>query len=302
MAQRVLVRAVQGGELRADFALDDVATAIALSPDGSALATGGEAVEIQPLDGGTPRQLVESGDELVAALAFSQDGSLLTVVRRDGTIARLDVETGERLVDVEAGFPDPVIGLGPDGAIVRLIDANTGPVLEADLNAADPEPKHVSDGANSAVVTAVGPDGVRATAFADGLVGVGGGEVEPFRFRLASLPTSLAFSSDGRSLTVAGNDGTVAVWDVQQRSEVARLQARDLGNEPVAAAYRPEGEPVVAVGAVDGSLTLWKVGVQAALAEACRVAARNLTQEEWDRHVGSFPAAHEDVPGLPLDP
>jgi WD40 repeat protein len=301
VAQRALVRNVESGELRADLPLVDVATAIALAPDGGSLAAGGEAVDLLPLDGGPPRRLAEPAEELVDEVGFSPDGSLLTVVWRDGAIARYDVETGERLLDVPATVFTPVSALSADGTLVRLIDANTGPVLEADLTAADPSPQQTSDGANGAVGTAIGPDGIRATAFSDGVVGVGGGEAEPFRFQLASAPTSLSFSPDGRLLVAAANDGTVTVRSVAERTEVARLRVRDLGSEPLAAAFRPAGEPVVAIAAVDGSLTLWRVGVDVALDEACRVAARNLTVEEWDRYVGSIRPHTATCPAFPLD-
>ena len=299
--QRALVRDVESGELRADLPLTEIATAIALAPDGGSLRHRGEAVDLLPLDGGPSRRVAEPAGELVDELGFSPDGSLLTVVWRDGAIARYDVETGQRLVDVEATLFTPVSALATDGALVRLIDPNTGPVLEADLTAADPSPRQTSDGANGTVVTTIGPGGIRGTAFSDGVVGVGGGEAEPFRFQLASAPTSLSFSPDGRSLVAAASDGMVTVRDVATRTEVARLRVRDLGNEPLAAAFRPAGEPMVAVAAVDGSLTVWRVGTEAALAEACRVAARNLTLEEWDRYVGSSRPRTKTCPAFPLD-
>jgi WD40 repeat protein len=286
--QRVLVRGTDEGTLRADLLLDDVATALALSPDGSLLALGGETVEIHTLDGGAPRRLAEAGDELVGQVAFSPDGSLLTVVWRNGVIARYDVAAGEPLVQVPSSFPSPVIAVSPDGGLVRLADSNAGAVIEVDLDASNPEPRHVSEGGNGAVATAVGPGAVRALAFSDGLVGVGGGPVEGLRFQLASVPTSLGFAPDGSSFVAAANDGTVVMWDLQAKAEVSRLRVRDLGSEPVVAAFRPEGDPLVAIAAVDGSLTLWHLGIEASLAEACEISGRNLTEEEWDRYIGSI--------------
>ena len=302
VTQRVLVRDLGDGTLRADLGFEDIATAIALSPDGTRLAAGGEAVDLHPLDGGPPARLVEAREELVDELAFSPDGSLLTVVWRDGAIARYDAETGERLLDVAATFPSPVSALSADGALVRLIDAGTGPVLEADLDAEDPEPQHVSDGANSAVATAIGLGGARTTGYVDGSVAVGGEPAGNFGFQLASTPSSLGFAADGSSLVAAARDGTVVVWDVGAAGEVARLRVRDLGSEPLAAAFRPAGEPVVAVAAVDGSLTLWRVGVDAALEEACKVAGRNLTEPEWRGYVGSIRPRTATCPDFPLDP
>jgi WD40 repeat protein len=248
-----------------------------------------------------PRLLVGSGDELVERLEFSQDGSMLTVVRRDGSITRWDVTTGEPLVEVASAFVSPVIAVGQAGRIVRLADSVDGAVVESDLQAPDPDPRHESGDAKDAALAAVGPGALRALAFADGLVRVSGGAAEGFRFQPARRSTSLAFAPDGRSLVTTATNGMVAVWDLEAKAEVARLNGRDLGNQPTAVAFRPAGEPMVAIAAVDGSLTLWRVGIEAALAAACKVAARNLSADEWDRYVGSSRPRTKTCPAYSLD-
>ncbi len=311
--QRVLVRRTEGRRLHADVPVDDPATALALSPDGRLLALGGEAVDIHALDGGAPRRLVDPGGEFVERLVFSPDGSLLTVVRRDGAIARYDLAAGEPVVEVEApvGLPGLTVGVRADGGLVRLagiISAPDEPVREADLEAPVPELRGVGEregelGASPIGVnaTAVGPGALRAQALPDGVVEVGGGPVERFSFQLAGGPTTLDFAQDGSLLVAAASNGSVVVWDVEEQAEVARLRVNDLGAEPIVGAFRPGGEPLVGIVAVDGSLTLWQVGTDVSLEEACKAAGRNLTEEEWQRYIGSIRPRSKTCPDFPLD-
>jgi hypothetical protein len=62
-------------------------------------------------------------------------------------------------------------------------------------------------------------------------------------------------------------------------------------------AFSPDGTRLIA-GSGDGTVAVWDVGLRAWPSRACRIANRNLTQEEWAQYLGDMPY-HKTCPDLP---
>ena len=113
-------------------------TAVAFSPDGTTLASGGTDNKIRLWDVGARehRAALTGHSERVTALTFSENGSMLVSGSTDNTIQLWNTATGTRLDILEGHESDvAVLSFSPDGAtlasgdagnIVRLWDGNTG--------------------------------------------------------------------------------------------------------------------------------------------------------------------------------
>ncbi|SIO65871.1 WD domain-containing protein, G-beta repeat-containing protein [Singulisphaera sp. GP187] len=216
----------------------DEVEAIAITPDGSAIAglgTGFDgapfgAVTLWALEGGRGRPLVREGGKL-DTIAFSPDGLTLASASGDTRAVSLhDVATGRewaRLLDHQG--PIWSLDFSPNG---RLLAAATGRVP------AMTEPTDVEQ---------VGE--IRLWDLSDGgakpwasLVGHDYGII------------SIAFSPDGTTLATGGFDRAVKLWDVASGQEWATLEGHEGWVATVA--FSPDGT-VLATGSHDQTIKLW---------------------------------------------
>jgi WD40 repeat protein len=95
----------------------------------------------------------------------------------------------------------------------------------------------------------------------------------------------VAFSPDGRMLASSGADRKIILWDVERRQEIATLSQE---SDVPSVAFNADGSRL-ASGADDGTIIFWDVSLAAWRQDACQLAGRNLTQEEWERYLGTEP-------------
>jgi WD40 repeat protein len=92
--------------------------------------------------------------------------------------------------------------------------------------------------------------------------------------------SKLAFSRDGASLVAASADGAMRIWNTSTGEELSRIYAA----EPlIDVAFSTDGRRLIAVSRMNVMRYLWKV--EDLTAEVCRLADRNLSQQEWDQYV-----------------
>jgi WD40 repeat protein len=100
---------------------------------------------------------------------------------------------------------------------------------------------------------------------------------------------SVSFSLDGSVLATSGSDGTAALWDVGSGKQIGVPLTGP--SSPPLVAFDPTGHTLAAA-FQDGTVLLWDVDPASWRKRACAVAARRLTQQEWQ----------EFLPGRPYQP
>lgn len=274
--------------------------AAAISPNGTIAATGsaGEQPEIILWDVATGEQI---GDPLVAQkgpityLAFSPDGHTLGASSFDKTVALWDVTSRRLLVPPMTGHDDWVVTMAfsPDGRLVATGGADAA-VRLWDAASGAPVGEPLQGHTNWVTSLDFSPDGrTLATGSSDTTVrlwdvATGTAIGEPLIGHTAPV-WGLAFdSTDGSSLLTLGGDGTYLRWD---------LITRDLASLPLVSGIEAEGMALspdgrtVASGAFNstGDIHLWLRPEGPWFVQACRIANRNFTEDEWRQYMGDAP-------------
>jgi WD40 repeat protein/class 3 adenylate cyclase len=99
---------------------------------------------------------------------------------------------------------------------------------------------------------------------------------------------SVAFSPDGTELITAGQAGTIQLWDVASLEKIGS-PFPGVGGSGALAAFTTDGKHIVATfddrSGQSAAIYIWTVDPAAWRADACAVAGRNLTPEEWSSYL-----------------
>ncbi len=260
-----------GKELRRIAANPDQ-WAVAFSPNGKLLASGGADCRVRVWDPATGKEVRQFAghDSKATAVACSPDGKRIASGSLDQTVRLWDRATGKelrRLVGHEGGVL--AVAFAPDGKrvasggldkVVRLWDAQTGK-----------EVAKLAGHAGAVSSLAFTPDGkTLATGGGDRTVRLwdlaAGKEVYNWTGQKGEEGPveSVAFSPDGKLLASAGHDQRVHLWDVASKKEVHQLASHK--RVVLRVAFARDGKSLGSAGG-DGKVVLWEVATGKARAE-----------------------------------
>jgi WD40 repeat protein len=221
--------------------------------------------------------------------AWSADATKLVGARPDGTLELWDVVARKPLATMPAGTDSsPVtiiswrsdggaVAIGSQDGTVRLIDGATGETL-AERTAAHGNAVRSLSWSSEAGTLASGGEDRLARIWGPDLVPIG----DPLSGHARSV-NRLAFSPDGKTLVSAAEDQEILLWDVE--SQEAFAGPFSAHEQPIATvAFDADGKGFSSVGR-DGRILQWDLDPASLRERACRIANRNLTAEEWERHL-----------------
>jgi len=235
--------------------------AMALSPDGRILATGGGWMtetadstvdgKVRLWDLRSRRPLTEralfSSDTPVTALAFSPDGTTLAA------------------------------GIGRTVRLWNVADRRPlGPAIEAPTSVVEklafaPDNRTLAIGAGRATLLWDVRERRQIGAPLTGHTG---------------KVTALAFSSDVGTLATGGDDGVAKLWDITGQSQIG-APLTGHGGEVVALAFSSDGDTLITADSGE-TVRRWNIAMPPKPESvACAIAGRTLTRAEWAQYVPS---------------
>jgi WD40 repeat protein len=263
-----------------------LAEAMAFTPDGRRLATGGIAGTVTIRDVRSRAVVLRlSFGAPVNAVAFSPDGRLIAVQHKREEAAGATVEV--RRLRSDATVYSKTLAGGPgelaftrDGRVL-VASACCATVVAWDARSGEQRLRvAASDQANT---FAVSPNSQLVAAGSTGgrvrLWDLDTGKSRGAATKVAGANINqLAISPDGRLLAVGAFDGTATVWDLRTRTRLGDSFPVVRGLAPQMA-FKPDGRLIVGehVSAIE-----WPLDRPTLQRFACQVAGRDMTRAEWE--------------------
>ena len=248
----------------------DAVQSVAFSADGQTLASGSadKTINLWDTQSGALKRTLSGHSATVSSVAFSYDGKALASGSRDGTVRVWDVLTGQQSQVLSEGSSpvntvsfspkERIVACGSDDGVIRLWDIDSG-VLKMRL---------ALRSRRSVLALSFSPDGQMLASGGSEVIDekITGGEIDVWdthRWNFINalvghtdVVTSLAFSSDNRTLASGSRDGNIKIWDVPTGNLKNTISGHQGGVSSVS--FSPDRTTLVS-GGKDDAVRLWDV-------------------------------------------
>jgi WD40 repeat protein len=232
---------------------------LAWSPDSKTVAAAGDAVVVF-WDRGTRQQqgpAITSQKERIWALAYSPGGEFLASARNDLLVPIWKIG-GQTVLAKTLGTP---VAIGSDDWQVMPVGVGFSP-----------DGRLLASSTRNYSVTIWNVKNAQP--------------IPPVLYGHTQAVSSVAFSRDGKLLASGSADGNIRLWDVPTHELLGTLQAQQKAVKGVV--FNPRNGILASVGE-DNSIIFWNADFDGWIGQACRMANRNLTPQEWSTYIGSRP-------------
>lgn len=284
--------------------------ALSFNPDGKIIATAGcgqwslaeqcQAGEIRLWDAQTRLPLgppVTGHADWVFSLGFSPDGKTLATGSRDHTVILWDFSSPPALKKI-ATFAEHsgwvrAVAFSPDGKTLASAGDDNSMILWDLANPGSPVKQAVLQGTTLGVYSLAFQPNRRILVSGHGDASIHFWDLgtyqeirQPFTDHTGEV-WSLAFSPDGKTLVSGSKDNKIMLWDMDSAQAIGRPLSGHF-NDVRSVMFSPDGTKL-ATGSWDYHVLLWDVSLDHLEGIACRIAARNLTTEEWQAYLPGKP-------------
>jgi WD40 repeat protein len=262
--------------------------AAAWHPDGTLLATTGADGHVRVWDWRSRELVAERrvAEGHVAGLDYTSDGTGLVIGERSGRLSMIDSDSLDQVglpVELDAQVFWTFDGPEPGTAIAMTDGLEDFSIVDLEQGVL------IHQSTAGAGWADASPTGERiAVSGAGHLFDVTNGVwIEaPTQEHGATFP--VAYASDGSAFVTGGSDGRVHLWD-GVTGELRNALPPDFGTWPMPA-FLPDSRTVILASHEPTSRVYrWDTDVDSWIEYACRVAGRNLTEEEWREAFGDEP-------------
>ena len=264
---------------------------VAVSEDGSTVATGQSPAGSTVWDMGTGTELFSTAKQWRDRPALSPDGHHIAFAGDDGMFVRTrEGEIVQTLpADRDFTFRDPAFS--PDGRTVVAMTTPLGRAPVSDLHAIawdwEENTTRSWESSGSGHRPDFSPDGTRVAIAEVGapsrVLDVASGEVL-FELEGANAGVAdVAYSPDGTRIATAGLDGSAIVWDASDGALLLRLPRLD--EEMVGVDFSPDGSRLVTGSRGETAVRIWTLDVAELREIAESKIVRELTDAECREHL-----------------